>query len=181
LPQRDDGDRYDHAAAHPGDGRSVQQLPQQYGSKLHDLHDESYGGQHQPVRRLPQRFLYQPRHEGCAGHGIVRRPRADQWRRLHNLPRQRGLNVHQLDGGGSRTCGDRHQLLELPQRDDGDRQYHAASHPDDRDSMQQLPHQYGSELYDLHNEPHGGQRQPVRCLPQRFLHEPRHQRRSGQS
>jgi hypothetical protein len=30
--------------------------------------------------------------------------------------------------------------------------------------VQQLPRQYRAELYDLHNEPHSGQRQPLRLL-----------------
>ncbi len=49
--------------------------------------------------------------------------------------------------------GDRHQLLELPQRHDRDRHDDAAAHPDRDAPVQQLPHQYGGELYVLYDEP----------------------------
>ena len=45
--------------------------------------------------------------------------------------------------------------------------------------MQQLPHQHGGELRHLHDEPRGGERQPLRRLSQRLLHGRRHQGRAG--
>ena len=39
---------------------------------------QSHRGQRQPLRLLPQRLLHRPRHQGRAGHRVVRRPRRDQ-------------------------------------------------------------------------------------------------------
>jgi hypothetical protein len=62
-------------------------------------------------------------------------------------------------------------LLELPQWDDGDRQDDAAAHTCFVErAMLQLPHEYGVELYDLYDEPFGGERVALRQLPQWFLY-----------
>ena len=98
LPQRHDGDRQHHAAAHSGDRRPVQQLPHQYGNKLCDLHDDALGGERQPLRLLPQRFVYLARHERRAWHGVVCGSRCDRRSGLHHLPRGRGHDLHQLVG-----------------------------------------------------------------------------------
>ncbi len=74
----------------------------------------------------------------------------------------RGLELHQLVGGDLHSSTKRHQLLQLPQRHDGDRQYDAAAHSGHRRPVQQLPHQYRDELCHLHDEPLGGERQPLR-------------------
>ena len=155
----------------------MRQLPHQYGYELRHLHDEALGGERQPLRLLPQRFLHVRRHQRRAGHGLICRPRGDDRTRLHHLPRQRGHDLHQL--GRRRLCpsAERHQLLELPQRHDRDRQHHAAAYPGDRRPVQQLPHQYGDEFRHLHDDPFGGERQPLRRLPQRLVHRARHQGR----
>jgi hypothetical protein len=57
-------------------------------------------------------------------------------------------------------------LLELPQWDDGDRQDDAAAHTCFVErAMLQLPHEYGVELYELYDEPFGGERVALRQLP----------------
>ena len=180
LPQRHDRDRHDDAAAYPGDRRPVQQLPHQYGGELHDLHDEPHGGQRQPLRLLSQRLVHQRGHEGRAGHGVVPRPRRDQRQRLHHLSRQRGHDLHQLGGRQVHPRGDRHQLLELPQRHHRDRHDDAAAHSGDGDPVQQLPHQYGGEFHDLYDDPHGRHLEPLRFLPQRLVYQPGHQGRARQ-
>ena len=170
LPQRHYRDRPDHTAAHSGERGSVQQLPHQYGAELHKLHNESLGGERQPLRLLSQRFLHRSGHQGRARDGFVRRSRSNQWYGLRHLPCQRGHRLHQLDRRQIYSCGHRHQLLELSQWHHGDRAYHAAAHPGDGRSVQQLPHQYRAELCDLHDEPLGGEREPLRLLPQWLVH-----------
>ena len=177
LPQRHHRDRHDDAAAHPDRDAPVQQLPHQHGGELHHLHDEPFGGQREPLRRLPQRLLYQPGHQGRARHGVVPGPRRDQRPGLLDLPQEHD----QLRRRDVRPFGERHQLRELPQRHDRDRHDHAAAHPDRDDPVQQLPHQHGGELHDLHDEPHGGRRAGLQLLPQRLLHQPRHQGRAGKA
>jgi hypothetical protein len=71
-------------------------------------------------------------------------------------------------------------LLELPQRHHRDRHDDTAAYPGDGTPVQQLSRQYGGEFHDLYDEPHGGQRQPMRLLPQRIVYRAGHQRRSGE-
>ena len=86
-----------------------------------------------------------------------------------------GDELHQL--GGRHICppSDRHQLFQLPQRDDAIGLTTPPHSPGHRRPVQQLPHQFRDQLPDLHDEPLGGERQPLRCLPQRLLHRRRHQ------
>ena len=88
---------------------------------------------------------------GALGTASYPRPRGDQRQRLRHLPRQRGLGVRQLGGRQVHPCGDRHQLLELPQRHHRDRHEDAAAYSGHRGPVQQLPHQYGGELRDLYD------------------------------
>ena len=60
-----EGSRHDDAR--PGDRRPVQQLPQQLGVELPDLHHEPYGRGVGAVRQLPQRQLHDAGHEGRDG------------------------------------------------------------------------------------------------------------------
>ncbi len=78
----------------------------------------------------------------------------------------RGSEFHQLVGRHLRPSADRHELLELSQRNDSDRYDVAAAHPVGIRAVQQLSYQYRDELHDLHDDALGGQRQPLRLLPQ---------------
>ena len=90
------------AAAHSFRGGPVQQLPHQYGDELHDLHDDPFGGQRQPLRLLPQWCLHQPGNERRLRHGIVFRSRPDERPGLQHLPCKRRHRFHEL-GGRQRT------------------------------------------------------------------------------
>ena len=61
LSQRHHRDRHEDAAAHSGDGSSMQPLPRQYEAELCDLYDgadRSRDGQRQPLRLLSQRVIH---------------------------------------------------------------------------------------------------------------------------
>ena len=61
LSQRHHRDRHEDAAAHSGDGSSVQPLPRQYDAELCDLYDgadRSRDGRRQPLRLLPQWLVH---------------------------------------------------------------------------------------------------------------------------
>ncbi len=154
----------------------MQQLPHQHGGKFCDLYDGrtgSHGGQRQPVRLLSQRRIHRRGNDGRKGDGVVHRPRRDQWQGLRDLSRQRGLGVRQLGGRQVRPCDERYQLLELPRRRYCHWPEDAAAHSGGRNPVQQLPHQHGGKFCDLYNGragSHGGQRQPLRLLPQRRIH-----------
>ena len=174
LPQRHYRDRPHHAAAYPCDRDSVQQLPHQYRAELCDVHDESLGGERQPLRLLSQRLLHGRGDQGRPRHRLSAGARRDQRQGLHHLPCRRRHRLYQLGGRRVHPCSHRHQLFELPQRHYRDRPDHTAAHSGERGSVQQLPHQYGAELHKLHNESLGGERQPLRFLSQRFLHRSGH-------
>ena len=90
--------------------------------------------------------------------------------------------LRQLGGREIHPRGDRYQLLELPQRHDRDRHEDAAAYPGGRCPVQQLPHQYGGELYDLHDgrdQVNVRQRQPLQLLSQRLVHRRRNDGRAG--
>ena len=78
LPQRQDRKRHDHAAAPSDRHAAVHELPRQHGIELHHLHDEPRLGVDDALRRLPLRRVHRAGHQGCAGHGVVCRPRRDQ-------------------------------------------------------------------------------------------------------
>ena len=147
----------------------VQQLPHQHGGELHDLHDDPFGGQRQPLRLLSQWRLHQPRNEGRLRHGVVFRSRSDERPGLQRLPCERRHHFHQLGGRNVRSPGVGHELHRLPQRYDRDRYDHAAAHSDRHDPVQQLSHQHRGELHHLHDEPYRGDVDPLRRLPQRLL------------
>ncbi len=117
--------------------------------------------QRQPLQLLPQRLLHRPGHQGCARNSLAARSCRHQRQGLRHLSCQRRDQLHQLGGRGIYPRGDRHQLLELPQRHHGDRSHYAAAYPGDRRSVQQLSHQHRAELHHLHDEPFGGERQPL--------------------
>ena len=156
--------------AYPVTGVAVQQLPHQYGGELRHLRDEPFGGERGPLRRLPQRLVYRGGQQRRAGHGVVSQSRGHRRTRLRHLPCQRGQQLHQLGGRKIRPRCERHQLLELPQRHAGAGADDAAACPGHRRPVQQLPHQYGDQLRHLHDEPLGGERRPLRLLPQRLVH-----------
>ena len=142
----------------PVDRRPVQQLPHQYGGELHQLHDEPFGGEREPLRRLPQRLLHRRRHQGRAGNGLVCRPCGDERPGLHHLPRQRGHGFTSWAGGvyahppSDTNCSSCHNGTTATGKT-------TPPHiPVDRRPVQQLPHQHGGELRHLHDEPLGGQR-----------------------
>ena len=58
-----------------------------------------HGGQRQPLRLLPQRFVHRRGNHGRARYRVVPRPRRDRRPRLHHLPRQRGLGFTSWAGG----------------------------------------------------------------------------------
>ena len=178
LPQRHDRDRQDDAAAHPGDRRPVQQLPHQYGGELRHLYDEPFGGEREPLRLLPQRFVHGEGTKGAQGTASYAGHVATSGRDCVTCHASAAADLTSWAGAHLRPPGERHQLLELPQRHDRDRQDHAAAYPGDRRPVQQLPHQYGGELRHLHDEPFGGEREPLRRLPQRLVHERGHQGRA---
>ncbi len=157
----------------------MQHMPYQHGAEFHHLHDEPSGGERQPVRRLPQRLLCIAGDQGRVRDRVISRPCGDQRPGLPHLPCRSSGGLHQLGRRRPTPSAKRHELLELPQRHHRDRQYDAAAHPGDRRPVQQLPRQHRGELYHLHDEPPGGERQPVRHLPQRILCVPGDQGRAG--
>ena len=100
----------------------------------------------EPLRLLPQRLLHLTRHKGCARHGLFPKSRCDERTGLRQLPRQRRGDLRQLGRRYLYSPAERHQLLELPQRNHRDRYDHAAAYTGHRRPVQQLPHQYGGEL-----------------------------------
>ena len=168
LPQRHDGAPARRRRRTFRRHRAVQQLPHQYGVELHHLHDEPYGGERQPLRRLPQR----------------RRTPARARKGAQGTASYAGHVA--TDGRDCSTC---HARAAPPASPAGP----AASTPTRRPTptaraattarrqparrrrrtfrrhraVQQLPHQYGGELHHLHDEPYGGEREPLRRLPQR--------------
>ena len=138
LPQRHDRHRTHHAPAYPDRGDPVQQLSHQYGTELHHLHDEPRSRSDDTLRRLPQRVVYVPGHEGCAGNGVVPRPCGDRGPGLRDLPCQH--RIRELGRWHLHPSAVRYQLHELSQRHDRDRLDDAAAHPDRVDPVQQLSH-----------------------------------------
>ena len=66
LPQRQDRTGHDHAAAPADRDAAVLELPHQHGGELHHLHDEPRLGVDDALRRLSQRCVHQPGHQGRA-------------------------------------------------------------------------------------------------------------------
>ena len=149
----------------------MQQLPHQYGDELHHLHDEPLGGEREPLR-LPATTARTRARARKARREPHRMPATSRRTAATASPATpaRPATFTSWAGGVYVHQAERHQLLELPQRHDRDRQDHAAAYPGDRRPVQQLPHQYGGELRHLYDEPFGGEREPLRRLPQRLVH-----------
>ena len=132
----------------------MQQLPHQYGGELYDLYDGRDGShlrQRQPVRLLPQRLIHRRRHRR-ARRARRRSPATSRPTAVTASPvTPGGDGLHQLGGRQVHPRGDRHQLLELPQRHHRDRHEDAAAYSGGRHPVQQLPQQYGGEFHDLHD------------------------------
>ena len=151
----------------------MQQLPHQHGGELHQLHDEPHGGERHRLQCVPQRRTIVS--QGTSGaQGKSTNHVADHGGML-DLPQQH-QHVERRDLR-PRDVG--HELHELSQRHDRDGHDLAAAHSDGDAPVQQLPHQHGGELHQLHDEPLGGERDSLRHLPFRRLCQGRHLRRAG--
>ncbi len=155
----------------------MQQLPLQHGGELRHLHDEPCGRQREPLRRLPQRILYGRGHQGRKEPHHI----AGTWRRTAGTaspampaPPQASPAGRAAPMSTSRPTRTARPVTTARPRPD----YHAAARSGDRHPVQQLPHQHRRELYHLYDEPRGGQRQPLRRLPQRLVYGRRHQGRA---
>ena len=158
LPQRNDGNRKFHAAAYPGLGDSVQQLPRQYSAELCHLYDEPRGGEREPLRCLSQRLVHRAGHQGRSRNDSVSRSRFHGRSRLLHLPCKFDDEFCELGRRLLSACRLGYQLCVLSQRADGDRHDDAAAHSDRLDPVQQLPQQFRRKLRDIHDEPCRGQR-----------------------
>ena len=113
----------------------------------------SFGGEHEPLRLLPQRLLYSGRHQRRAGDCIVSGSCCDRRAGLRYVPCECCGELHELGRWSLCAPGDRYELFELPQRDHCDRDDDTAAYSDRCRAMQQLSHQHRRKLRQLHDEP----------------------------
>ena len=135
----------------PSGARPMRQLPRQHGDELCHLHDESRRGQREPLRFLSQRIFHGGRNRGCTGDVVISRPRRHQRTGLHHLPHQFVAGLHHFCRRVLRALAERYQLLQLPQRYDGDREVDSPC-SGRHGPVQQLSYEYGAQLRDLYDE-----------------------------
>ena len=159
----------------------MQQLPHQYGGELHDLHDEPHGGQRQPLRLLSQRLLYQQGTKGAQGTASFPGHVATNGTRLHHLSHQRSTAFTSWAGGKfthaatDTNCSSCHN---------GTTATGMTTPPHIRRPAIQCSncHTNTAASFTTYTMSHTAVTSSrVRLLPQRFLHQPGHAGRAGQS